>query len=211
MEPSSLPDAEDPSIEAGPEEAPTLNQEERSILLDLARGAVAHSVRCRRPLEVDPQRYPLALRLPRAVFVTLTRQGRLRGCIGTLKPVATLAQDTARNAFAAALRDPRFAPVTLAELDRIEVELSVLGTPQPIRFADETDLLRKIRPHRDGLILECSGRRGTFLPCVWQQLPEPQAFLDQLKHKAGLPLGPLSASACVWRYTALSIPGPAAS
>lgn len=120
-----------------------------------------------------------------AVFVTLTVEGALRGCIGSLEAHRPLATDVAENAVAAALRDPRFAPITVGELASIRIEVSLLTPPMPLAFVSESDLIARLRPARDGLIFEAAGRRSTFLPQVWEQIPEPRMFLEALKKKAG--------------------------
>lgn len=122
-----------------------------------------------------------------ATFVTLTQQGQLRGCIGSLEARRPLAMDVAENATAAAFHDPRFPPLRQAELDGVRVEVSLLDTPEALRFADEADALAQLCPGVDGLILSCGHHRATFLPQVWQSLPTPQLFLENLKLKAGLP------------------------
>jgi len=127
------------------------------------------------------------LRQAGATFVTLTLDGELRGCIGSLEAARALGTDVAENALGAAFRDPRFAPMTAAEWPRIRVEVSLLSAPKPMRFADEADLIAQLRPGEDGLILECDGRRATFLPQVWQTIPDKRAFLRELLRKAGLP------------------------
>jgi MEMO1 family protein len=126
------------------------------------------------------------LRQAGATFVTLTRDGELRGCMGSLEAMRPLGSDVAENAMAAAFRDPRFAPVTREEWPGIRVEVSLLAAPKPMRFADEADLLSQIRVGEDGLILECDGRRSTFLPQVWASIPDKQLFLRELARKAGL-------------------------
>ena len=122
-----------------------------------------------------------------ATFVTLTKDGSLRGCIGSLAPARALGEDVAQNALGAAFRDPRFAAMTAAEWLQCKVEVSLLSTPKPLRFADEADLLAQIEAGADGLILEADGKRGTFLPQVWEDLPEKRTFLAHLLKKAGLP------------------------
>ena len=122
-----------------------------------------------------------------ATFVTLTHEGGLRGCIGSLQAARPLGVDVAENAVAAAFRDPRFQPVTAAEWPAVRVEVSLLSSPKPIAFADEGDLLAQIRPGEDGLILEADGRRATFLPQVWDSMPDKRQFLRELARKAGLP------------------------
>lgn len=127
------------------------------------------------------------LAVPGASFVTLTQEGELRGCIGSIEAWRALDDDIRANACAAAFRDPRFAPLTRAELDITRIEVSLLTQPEPMQFADEADALRQMRPCVDGLVLEYGGRRGTFLPQVWESLQEPKDFLVHLKEKAGLP------------------------
>jgi AmmeMemoRadiSam system protein A len=124
---------------------------------------------------------------PAATFVTLTRQGALRGCIGSLEPKRSLAADVRENALGAAFRDPRFQPLDASEWADTQVEISLLSALQRLAPEDEAAVLRSLRPGVDGLLLEFGHHRGTFLPQVWEQLPEPQAFLVHLKRKAGLP------------------------
>jgi AmmeMemoRadiSam system protein A len=137
---------------------------------------------------------------PGAVFVTLTRDGHLRGCIGSLEAWRPLIDDVRDNAVAAALRDARFAPLSAAELPRTRVEVSLLGPSLPLVFRDEADALTQLRPGRDGVILSCSGRRATFLPQVWDELPDRREFLAQLKRKAGLSGSFWSESLALARY-----------
>lgn len=124
---------------------------------------------------------------PGATFVTLTQQGQLRGCIGSLQAHRPLQQDVCENAQAAAFRDPRFQPLRRDEFPGTRVEVSLLTPAEPFPVVDEADALRKLRPGLDGLILSYGARRATFLPQVWESLPEPRQFMAQLKLKAGLP------------------------
>ena len=110
----------------------------------------------------------------------------MRGCVGSLDAVRPLAADVADNARGAAFRDPRFAPLTKEEWPQCRIEVSLLSVPKPLRFADEDDLLSQLRPGEDGVILESGGRRGTFLPQVWDSLPAPRSFLRELMKKASL-------------------------
>jgi AmmeMemoRadiSam system protein A len=180
----------------------TLGPAERRALLDLARASIRHGLASRRPLAIDPLDYPAALREPRAVFVTLNREGQLRGCIGHLQACQALALDVAENAWAAAFRDPRFPPLAADELADLEVHISVLSPPEPLAVASQAELLARVRPGVDGLILEDDGHRGTFLPAVWESLPRPADFLRHLKIKAGLPPDYWSDALRVARYTA---------
>jgi AmmeMemoRadiSam system protein A len=180
---------------------PRFGPQERATLLDLARRSIAHGLDHRRPLKVDPTHYrsPLADRL--AAFVTLNRAGQLRGCIGHLEAMQPLIRDVADNAYAAAFEDPRFPPLTRAELIGLDVHISVLSPPEPMTFTSEADLLAQIRPGIDGLILSDGHARGTFLPSVWESLPDPRDFLSHLKRKAGLPADHWSDRVRVARYT----------
>ncbi|MFZ0529370.1 MAG: AmmeMemoRadiSam system protein A, partial [Propionicimonas sp.] len=153
------------------------------ILLGLARAAIAAGFGS--VARADDSAAWLAD--PGAVFVTLTLNGRLRGCIGTIEPHRSLARDVTHNARAAAFSDPRFPPLTAAELPRIRIEVSLLSPTEPLPAGSETDLLGRLRPGIDGLVLSWDGHRGTFLPQVWGQLPDRQEFLNRLKLKAGLP------------------------
>lgn len=125
---------------------------------------------------------------PGATFVTLTQNGQLRGCIGSLEAYRPLATDVAENAAAAAFRDPRFPPLTNDELDRTQVEVSLLEASEALEFVDEADAIAHLRPGIDGVILTHGNRRATFLPQVWESLPDPQQFMARLKLKAGLPV-----------------------
>jgi AmmeMemoRadiSam system protein A len=140
------------------------------------------------------------LRQAGATFVTLTKAGALRGCIGSLEAARPLGLDVAENALGAAFRDPRFPAMSAGEWPECRAEVSLLSTPKPMRFADEADLLAQIRAGEDGLILECDGRRATFLPQVWEGLPEKASFLEELMRKAGLPAGTRLGRCKVHRY-----------
>lgn len=153
-------------------------------LLRLAREAIAHWLALG-PAPSPPDDSRLQAR--GACFVTLTLDGELRGCMGSLRRTRSLGNDVIENAVAAATRDPRFPPLTAGEFEAVTIELSVLSEPDFIDFADEADLLRQLRPHEDGLILFAGCRNATFLPQVWEQLPEPRLFLAALKQKAGMP------------------------
>ncbi len=137
---------------------------------------------------------------PGAVFVTLTQQGRLRGCIGSLEAWRPLDADVRGNARAAAFRDPRFAPLTADEFARTRVEVSLLTPPSPMRFSDQEDAIRQLRPGIDGVIFEHRGQRGTFLPQVWENLPDRREFFTHLKQKAGLPADFWAPDVKLFRY-----------
>jgi len=124
---------------------------------------------------------------PAASFVTLTRSGELRGCIGTLEAYRPLLDDVRANAVAAAFQDPRFAPLTASEFERIRIEVSVLSELEPMHAKSEEIACAKLVPNRDGVVFKYGPHRATFLPQVWEQLPDPWQFLAHLKVKAGLP------------------------
>ena len=167
-----------------------------STLLVIARSAIADGLGLPGGREAS---HP-ALARPGATFVTLKRNGELRGCIGSLEPARPLAVDVRENAVAAAFRDPRFAPLGAAEFRSTSVEVSLLSSSESIEFASEEELLANLRPGIDGLILQCGRRRATFLPQVWEVLAEPRQFVAALKEKAGLPEGFWSREVNVSRY-----------
>lgn len=153
-----------------------------SVLLPIARAAIAAELGVR--LAANPGAAWLSE--PGACFVTLTQQGRLRGCIGSLEAWEPLLDDVRHNAVAAAFRDPRFPRLRRDELDRTTIEVSVLSPSEPLRCTSESDAMAQLRPHRDGVILRYGGHRATFLPQVWEQLPDMVDFMAALKRKAGL-------------------------
>lgn len=158
-----------------------------ATLLAVAWQAVRLAARGGGRLAVAAADYDEALRQPGAVFVTLKRGGELRGCIGSPMAWRPLIEDVADNAHGAAMRDPRFAPLSDAELDGLDLSVSVLTPPQPLPADSEAELLARLQPRVDGLIIEDQGRRALFLPAVWDNLPDPVRFLTHLRLKAGLP------------------------
>jgi hypothetical protein len=156
--------------------------EQGHLLTALARRAIAREFG--RPTSDLP--HPDWLNQPGAVFVTLTQQGELRGCIGSLEARRALIDDLQSNARAAAFKDPRFPPLSRDELARTRVEVSILTPAEPMRFSSEADALAQLRPGIDGVILEHGWHRATFLPQVWEQLPDARQFISNLKRKAGL-------------------------
>ncbi|MDO9049524.1 MAG: AmmeMemoRadiSam system protein A [Methylobacter sp.] len=202
----------------------SLNNANRQRLLELAANSIQHGLQTGRPLKINLDDYPEELAERRATFVTLQRNHQLRGCIGMLEAVRPLAEDIAENAFFAAFKDPRFPPLQADELDDLEMHLSLLTPAEPITFTSEQDLISQLQPsidglileepesynvankreqlppRIDGLILEKGRRRGTFLPSVWEQLPEPEQFLQHLKLKAGLPPDYWSQNIRIYRY-----------
>ena len=154
-----------------------------TTLLTLARNAIA----ARFGLPGAPANDLPELHQPGAVFVTLTQHDSLRGCIGSLEAWRPLRLDVHENALAAAFRDPRFEPLSADELPTTRVEVSLLTPAEPMIFTCEADALAQLRPEVDGVIFTAGNRRSTFLPQVWEQLPDPAIFMAHLKQKAGLP------------------------
>ncbi len=165
----------------------TLTEDEKKILLKLARQVLTEAVN-HLPMEpVDLTGLTECLKQEGASFVTLTEGGELRGCIGALEPYQPLAEDVCEHAVAAALEDPRFPPVTPRELAYIQIEISRLTLPQPIHYTQPQELPGLLRQNVDGLILRDGFRRATFLPQVWEKLPDPETFLSHLCRKMGAP------------------------
>ena len=163
-----------------------LTVEERQTLLQLARQALEAGVRGQALPRLDLAKISSRLGQPGASFVTLTRHGELRGCVGALEAYQSIAEDVREHAIAAALQDYRFPPVQPHELSEIKIEISCLTTPQDLEYAQPGDLPGALRPHIDGVTLFDGWRRATFLPQVWEKLPEPQAFLSHLCQKMGV-------------------------
>jgi uncharacterized protein len=157
--------------------------ERGEVLLPIARAAIARAL----GVTVAADETAPWLAELGACFVTLTQYGELRGCIGTLQAYQSLLDNVKNNAVAAALHDPRFAPLSVQELGITTIEISLLSPTQPLAFKNEADALAQLRPGMDGVVFEYSHHRSTFLPQVWEQLPQPKQFMAHLKHKAGLP------------------------
>lgn len=157
--------------------------EQGEVLLPIARAAIARALNV--PHTADESAPWLAQH--GACFVTLTQSGELRGCIGSLQAHRPLLDDVKNNAVSAALRDPRFTPLSTEEFGVTEIEISLLSATQPMVVRDEADALAQMRPHVDGIVFEYGRYRSTFLPQVWESLARPRDFLAMLRRKAGLP------------------------
>jgi len=164
-----------------------LTFEERQILLNIARQALEAAVNQQHPPRLDLAAMPPALRQLGAAFVTLTIGGRLRGCIGALEAQLPLAEDVAEHAVAAGIHDYRFNPVRPEELSRIKIEVSRLTSPVALPYKDPQELVSLLRPHVDGVVLRDGFKKSTFLPQVWEKLPDPHEFLSHLCAKMGAP------------------------
>jgi AmmeMemoRadiSam system protein B/AmmeMemoRadiSam system protein A len=158
---------------------------ERAQLLALARQTLKRITAKDGVPDMNLDSFPAKFAENKGCFVTLTTHGQLRGCIGNILPQESLYRAIINNAENAALRDPRFSPVQPDELDKIEIEISVLTVPVPLAFKSPDDLLSKLRPHRDGVVLKIGGRSATYLPQVWSQIPNKADFLGTLAQKAG--------------------------
>lgn len=164
-----------------------LTEDEKTFLLRLARAAITAAVAGQLPPPVDKSQITPALAENGASFVTLTIDGHLRGCIGSLEAFQPLIKDVQTRAVQAALEDNRFYPLTLAELSTVKIEISRLTPSVPLSYADPLELPRLIRPGVDGVVLSDGWRRATYLPQVWEQLPNPTDFLSSLCQKMGAP------------------------
>ena len=172
-------------------------------LLEVARASIRHGVWSGRPLEVDAESGPASWLELRAAFVTLRSPGgALRGCVGSLEASRPLAATVAWNAFRAAFEDPRFAPLGAEEVEGVRIHISVLSSLEKIPASDEADLLVALRRGVDGLLIRDGVHAATFLPSVWEQLPDPLRFVRALQAKAGLPAGHWSGETRAFRYTA---------
>jgi uncharacterized protein len=175
-----------------------LTSHERQQLLILARRAIERAVACKEPEALNLANLSRCLQEPGTAFVTLTIAGKLRGCIGGLEVTQSLAEDVREHAIAAALHDYRFPPVCPEEVNAIKIEISRLTPLQKVNYSTPQDLLGRLHPKIDGVVLSDGVRRATFLPQVWEKLPEPELFLSYLCAKMG-------ASQDIWRTKPLQI------
>jgi MEMO1 family protein len=182
-----------------------LTADQRQSLLDVALKSIEAALEKGHEVPVAAENYPERLRAMQGCFVTLHVEGRLRGCMGSLEATEPLVVNVARNAYAAAFRDPRFGKLTRDEFPRLEIHLSLLSRPEELHVTSEADLIAQMRPGIDGLTLIEGGRRGTLLPSVWKTVSNPREFLEHLKRKTGLPANYWSDTIRVERYTAESI------
>jgi AmmeMemoRadiSam system protein A len=165
---------------------PLLSTEEKKLLLDLAYDAVKATAEATATSQPTLDQLPVRLQQPAATFVTLKRDGVLRGCIGTTKPLHPLAQDIVQRARSAASSDPRFPAITPDEVSFLEIEISVLTPPLPLEFNHPDQLLQRLKPGIDGVIIRSGRHQATFLPQVWERVRDPKTFLELLCQKASL-------------------------
>jgi AmmeMemoRadiSam system protein A len=170
--------------------APSASTSDREITPDRGRTLVRlarEAIELELGQAVPPLDRPDWLQMPGATFVTLMRENRLRGCIGSIEPRRPIGEDVTQNAVAAATRDPRFLPMTADELADLKVEVTVLSPLEPLEVQGEADACQKLRPGVDGVVFTHRSAQSTFIPQMWEQLPAPKEFLRYLKKKAGLP------------------------
>jgi AmmeMemoRadiSam system protein A len=181
----------DQPMENKPNSAAQFTEAQGQVLVKLARRAIMDklggSAAAPAPADLLAALGDDHFQLPCGTFVTLKIKGHLRGCIGNLTATETVLDGVKRNAVNAALHDPRFSPLSQDELDRTQIEVSVLSEPRPLAYRDGRDLINKLRVHVDGVIIRKDHASATFLPQVWEQLPKPEDFLTHLCKKAGLP------------------------
>jgi AmmeMemoRadiSam system protein A len=160
---------------------------EAEVLLDIAEDAIVDGLHDRPPAAPPVSALPRSLQEPRGIFVTLTVGGKLNGCIGTITGTEPLGHGVARHAWSAAFADPRLPSLRRDDYERLRIELSLLSPLSPVSAASRVDLLATLRPGLEGLVIAAGARQAVFLPSVWEQLPDPDDFLDHLQAKAGMP------------------------
>jgi AmmeMemoRadiSam system protein A len=172
--------------EGGMPEMDRLAEEDGKLLLLVARRTIEQRLFKRKVEEKGDAAFPPVLHEKRGTFVTLTMDGQLRGCIGHIVPQESLIDGIRTNAINAAFRDPRFSPMSCGEWEKVKIEISILSDPKPLPYSNVEDLLKKLRPGIDGLIIKKGHHQATFLPQVWEQLPKKKDFLSHLCLKGGL-------------------------
>ena len=173
-------------------------------MLEIAALSINYGLNNHQTMDINASQYSEKLQENRAAFVTLEISKRLRGCIGSLLAYRPLVEDVSSNAFSAAVKDPRFNPLTIPEYQQLEIHISILSPPEQMTFDSEQSLLNQIQPGIDGIILTDQGHRATFLPSVWDSLPDKELFISELKQKAGLNKNHWSNTIQVERYSTFS-------
>ncbi len=181
-----------------------LDDDEKKQLLDIARRSIESGLSGGPAINVDEQQLNEQLAAEGASFVTLTQNDQLRGCMGNLQASEALAQSVANTAYNAAFRDPRFPPLSADERDQTNIDISILSPMEPMAVSSRADLLAKLQPGSDGLMIEDGRHRSTFLPKVWESLKNPEDFVSHLMIKAGLSAKHWSDTIRVFRYHTLS-------
>ncbi len=181
-----------------------ITPDERAQLLSIARQSIRHGLNTGQPLTVTADGWAGVPAEEYGNFVTLTQAGQLRGCVGCVEPTQPLAPSVAAHAFGAAFGDPRFPPLTDTEAEHTRIEISVLSSPEPVDAPTRESLAAALRPRKDGLLLADGTHRATFLPKVWEQLPDPEQFIAHLRSKAGLSAHGWSDTIRCFRYHTIS-------
>jgi AmmeMemoRadiSam system protein A len=163
-----------------------INEKHKQKLLKLSRSALEHIFKTGEELIPNDSDMPKELKEIRATFVTLTKKGELRGCIGKLYPIQEIYRDVVANTYASAFEDIRFLQLQKEELKDLKIEISILDLPKELKYKDSKDLISKLNKDKPGIILEHGLRSATYLPQVWEEIPEPEKFLSNLCQKAGL-------------------------
>ena len=176
----------------------TLTEDQGRLLLKIARLTIEQELFARKGQKVNETEVPPIFQEKRGTFVTLTEKGQLRGCIGHIIPQESMLEGVRENALNAAFRDPRFHPLRPDEWKDVKIEVSILTDPKPLSYTDARDLLSKLRPGIDGVIIKKGYHQATFLPQVWDQLPDKREFLTHLCYKAGL-------DGDAWKETGLEV------
>lgn len=171
----------------------------QQTLLKVARQSIDYGLKNDHPQCINAMDFDEPLRVDMASFVTLKIDSQLRGCIGTTRPISPLVTGINNNAWSAAYRDPRFTPLSENEFEEVHISISILTPTITLEFRSEQELLDKLRPGEDGLIIEKQGQRATFLPSVWESLPDKSTFLNHLKNKAGMKLSEVPERAWVYQ------------
>jgi MEMO1 family protein len=185
-------------------ESRQLSKKQHKQLIEIAFASIEHGLQKKEPLIPDLENFPALFAEPRAVFVTLTLDNNLRGCIGNTEPVYPLIIAIAKNAYNAAFCDPRFKKLVAAEFENVELGISILSPKKEIHFDTEKSLLEQIRPGVDGLVISSGTHSATFLPSVWEKIPSAEVFLTQLKIKAGMKPDQLPERAWIYQSDSLS-------
>jgi len=164
-----------------------LTQKDKDYLLKLSRKALEHIFKTGEEIDLSKLKISSNLKEQKATFITLTKNGELRGCIGKLLPKKELYKDVIENTYSAAFSDPRFPQLGKEELDQVKIEISILTKPKILKYKDTNDLIKKLHETKPGVILEYDLSSATFLPQVWEEIEDAKAFLSSLCTKAGLP------------------------
>ena len=180
-------------------------QRQGTAIFRAAAQSVGYSIKNGKPPKLDLSNFPAVLHENRATFITINKNGQLRGCIGTIQAHQPLIADVVENAYKAAMKDPRFPPIQEDETAQLELSISLLSRFTEMSFSDEADFLGQLRPRIDGLIVADRDKRSVFLPQVWESIPETTEFVARLKQKAGLPMDHWSDNFQAWRFTAISL------